>query len=136
MHIHADRVRPTSVDRTYIIRTLLFMGIYALINLTAILGLFDGILGQSAGWFIAAAVTLPIAAQIWATLQLVARSDEFVRAIIAKCFILAAGATMALWTAWGFGESYAAAAHLPGWLIYPTFWAMYALVSPFVRTSH
>jgi len=53
----------------------------------------------------------------------------------AKCFVLAAGATLTLWTAWGFGETYAAAPHIPAWLIYPFFWAVFALVSPFVRTS-
>lgn len=135
MHTHLDRVRAPSVERAYVARTFVLMGVYTLINLTAILGFFDGILGRSAGWAIAVAVALPVAGQIRATLQLMAQSDEFVRAIVAKCFILAAGTTMVLWTAWGFGETYAAAPHLPGWLVYPIFWAIYALVSPFVRTS-
>ena len=81
------------------------------------------------------AVALPVAGQVWATLRLMAQSDEFVRVIVAKCFVLASGATLTLWTAWGFGETYAAAPHIPAWLIYPFFWAVFALVSPFVRTS-
>lgn len=135
MHTGINRLPPPSTVRTYIVRTFSFMGIYILINVAAILGLFDSVLGQPAGWVIAAAVALPVAGQIWATLRLMAESDEYVRVIVAKCFILAAGATMTLWTAWGFGETYAAAPHIPGWLIYPFFWAMYALASPFVRTS-
>ena len=130
------RPRPSATDRKYIVRTLSLMALYVLIHLGAILGLFDGILGRPAGWAVAAAVALLVAGQIWATLRLMAESDEYVRVIVAKCFILAAGGTLALWTAWGFGETYAAAPHLPGWLIYPTFWALYALASPFVRTSH
>ena len=43
---------------------------------------------------------------------------------------------MALFSAWGFGESYARAPHAPGWLIYPLFWGVFGVVSPFIRTSH
>lgn len=136
MLAHPARAHPSSVNRTYIARTFALMGIYVLINFATILGFFKDIEGQSIGWVIAAALTLPVAGQILATLRLMAQSDEFVRAIVAKCFILAAGITMTVWSAWGYGEAYAAAPHLPNWLIYPTFWAMYALVSPFVRTSN
>ncbi|RMX07962.1 hypothetical protein D8I35_02220 [Corticibacter populi] len=136
MNTHIDRARPPSVERTYIIRMMSLMGIYILINIAAILGFFDSLLGRPAGWAVAVAVALPVAGQIWATLRLMAESDEFVRVIVAKCFILAAGATLVLCTAWGFGETYATAPHLPGWLVYPFFWAMYALASPFVRTSN
>ncbi|MEQ4618585.1 MAG: hypothetical protein ABN482_11110 [Corticimicrobacter sp.] len=135
MHTRAATSSIPSPTRTYMIRTAAFMGIYVLLNLAAILGVFDGILGQAFGWILAVAVALPVAAQIWATLRLMADSDEYVRAIVAKNFIISAGATMALWSTWGFGETYAAAPHLPGWLIYPVFWGIYALVSPFVRTS-
>lgn len=136
MNTRIDRVRSSSTDRTYITRTLSLMGVYILINVTAILGFFDSLLGRPAGWAVAVAVALPVAGQIWATLRFMAESDEFVRAIVAKCFILAAGTTLVLCTVWGFGETYATAPHLPGWLVYPFFWAMYALVSPFVRTSN
>lgn len=124
-----------SAGRSYLMRTIFFMGIYILINSLTILGLFDSLLGRPGGWLIAIAVALPVAGQVWATLRLMAQSDEFVRVIVAKCFVLAAGATLTLWTAWGFGETYAAAPHIPAWLIYPFFWAVFALVSPFVRTS-
>ncbi|KAF7598326.1 MAG: hypothetical protein CGU28_12630 [Candidatus Dactylopiibacterium carminicum] len=136
MHPEITALRRSPPERTYIVRTLCFMAIYILINAAAIVGLFDDILGQPAGWAVAVAVTAPVVGQIWATLRLMAQSDEYVRVIVAKCFVLAAGGTLALWTAWGFGETYAAATHIPGWLIYPCFWAIYALVSPFVRTSH
>lgn len=122
-----------SPARTYLLHTTVLMGVYVFINLAAILGAFDAIVGRPAGWGVALLLALTVAGQIRATLRLMAQSDEYLRAIVARCFILAAGATLALWTAWGFGETYAAAPHLPGWLCYPFFWAAYALAAPFVR---
>ncbi|GFN28353.1 hypothetical protein P3W66_29040 [Achromobacter denitrificans] len=136
MPTHVASARATSPGRSYAVRTVAFMSAYVLVHVAAIAGLFDSILGKPAGWAVAALAALLVAGQIWATLRLMAQSDEYVRVIVAKCFILAAGATMALWTAWGFGETYAAAPHIPGWLFYPIFWGIYALVSPFVRTSN
>lgn len=120
--------------RRYLIRTTLFMGGYSAANLAAIFGAFDDI-GQTAAYLLALAIAAPVAGQIWATLALMRDSDEFVRAITAKRFILASGLAMALLSAWGFMESYAQAPHAPGWLIYPLFWAVFGVVSPFVRTS-
>lgn len=135
MHSPAPPTPVPSPGRSYLLHTAILMAIYVSIHLAAILGVFDGMLGQPAGWGVALLLALTVAGQIRATLRLMAQSDEYLRAIIAKCFILASGATLALWTAWGFGETYAAAPHLPGWLCYPFFWAAYALVAPFVRQS-
>ena len=77
----------------------------------------------------------PVAGQLWATLSLMRESDDYVRALVAKQFIVAAGLAMALATAWGFGESYAGAYHVPAWMIYPLFWACFGLIAPFMRGS-
>ncbi len=124
----------TPADRRYIRRTAAFMTGYAAINLAAITGAFDDI-GARAAWVLALAVAAPVAGQIWAVLVWMRDSDEFVRALAAKRFIIAAGAAMALFSAWGFLETYAGAAHAPGWLIYPLFWAAFGLVTPLVRNS-
>ncbi|HYC67200.1 hypothetical protein [Brevundimonas sp.] len=116
-------------------RTMAFMSGYVAINVAAILGAFDDIASPVAAWGLAAAVSAPVVGQLWATLSLMRDSDEFVRAVTAKMFILAAGLAMALATLWGFGESYADAPHIPAWLIYPLFWACFGLVAPFVRNS-
>jgi len=76
-----------------------------------------------------------IALQVWALLRFIAASDEYVRAVTAKRFILAAAAAFVAATVWGFLETYAAAPHVPAWMIYPAFWAAYGLVTPFVRNS-
>ena len=125
----------TPAGRRYVIRTFAFMAPYVAINVAAIFGAFDEIYGKPAAWALALAVSAPVIGQIWATLSLMNESDEFIRALIAKQFVLAAGLAMAIASVWGFGESYAGAYHLPAWIIYPLFWACFGLVAPFVRSS-
>lgn len=120
--------------RRYTVRTAAFMSGYVAVNLAAIFGAFDD-LQRPGAWVFALAVAAPVAGQIWATLVLMRDSDEFVRALMAKRFILASGLAMALFSAWGFAESYAGAPHAPGWMIYALFWALYGLVTPFVQTT-
>ncbi len=121
--------------RRYVIRTNLFMAGYVAVNVAAIFGAFDEIIGESAGVVLGLAVAALIAGQLWATMSLMNESDEFVRALTAKRFIAASGLAMALFSAWGFVESYGNAPHAPGWLIYPLFWGLFGLVSPFLKSS-
>lgn len=125
----------TSANRRYVVRTMAFMSGYVAINVAAIFGAFDDIASPVAAWALALAVSAPVVGQIWATLSLMRDSDEFVRAVTAKQFILASGLAMAIASVWGFGESYADAYHIPAWIIYPLFWACFGLVAPFVRSS-
>ena len=122
--------------KRYVIRTVAFMSGYVAVNVAAIFGAFDDIASPVAAWALALTVSAPVVGQIWATLSLMRESDEFVRAVVAKQFILASGLAMAVASVWGFGESYADAYHLPAWLIYPLFWGCFGLVSPFVKSSN
>jgi putative oxidoreductase len=126
---------PHVVHRQYLIRTLLFMGGYTLVNLSAIFGAFDDVRGPGAVG-LALTVSAPLAGHIWATLAYLRDSDEFVRGVMAKRFIVASGIAMALASAWGFMEIYAHAWHAPGSLFLPLFWAAFGAVSPFIRNSH
>ena len=126
----------TPAGRRYELRTMAFMGGYVAVMLATIGGAFDTIQNTPAAWGLALAVSAPIAGQIWATLSFMRDSDEFVRAVTAKQFIIAAGVAMALFSAWGFGESFAGAPHAEGWLIYPLFWAIFGCVAPLVRSSN
>jgi hypothetical protein len=127
----------TAAHRRYFLRTWAFMIPYMLICLSMMVtDAFDEIIGKPAGWVLAAAVSAPVIGQIWATLSLMRESDEFMRAVIAKQFIVSAGLAMALATFWGFSETFANAPHLPGWLIYAAFWGIFGCVSPFIRTSN
>ena len=125
----------SSAHRRYVVRTMGFMSGYVAINVAAIFGAFDDIGSPVAAWLLALSVSAPVVGQIWATLALMHESDEFVRAVTAKQFILAAGLAMAIASVWGFGESYADAPHIPAWIIYPLFWACFGLIAPFVRSS-
>jgi putative oxidoreductase len=125
----------TAAGKRYVVRTMALMSGYVAINMAAIFGAFEDIASPVAAWILAAAVSAPVIGQIWATVSLMRESDEFVRALIAKQFIIAAGLAMAIASFWGFGESYADAPHIPAWFIYPLFWACFGLIAPFVRSS-
>ena len=126
----------SSAHKRYAIRTIAFMSGYVVVNVAAIFGAFDDIASPVAAWALALTVSAPVIGQIWATLSLMRESDEFVRAVVAKQFVLASGLAMAVASVWGFGESYAAAPHIPAWIIYPLFWACFGLIAPFVKSSN
>ena len=126
----------TPAHRRYIVRTMAFSVPYVAICIAMMTtDAFDDLMGKPAAWVLAAAVSAPVIGQIWATLALMRESDEFVRGLTAKQFILAAGLAMAVAVFWGFGETFAGAPHIPAWLIYPLFWALYGVSSPFIRSS-
>lgn len=125
----------TDADRKYVVRTMAFTIPYVAVNVAAIFGVFDQIVGRPAAWVLAAAVTAPIIGWIWAILSLIMNSDEFMRALLAKRFVVSGGLAMAIASFWGFGESYANAPHLPNWLIFPLFWACMGVMTPLIRTS-
>ena len=126
----------TPAHRRYVIRTWAFMVPYVAICLSMFTGAFEPILNSPAGWVLAAAVSAPVVGQIWATLSLIRESDEFVRALTAKQFIVAAGLAIAAAVFWGFGETFAGAPHIPAWLIYPLFWAFYGVTAPFIKATN
>ncbi len=126
----------SSAHKRYAFRTMAFMSGYVAVNAAAIFGAFDDISAPVAAWGLALTVSAPVIGQLWATLSLMRESDEFVRAIVAKQFILSAGLAMAVASVWGFGESYAAAPHIPAWIIYPLFWACFGVIAPFVKSSN
>ena len=67
--------------------------------------------------------------------RLIARQDEFVRAITAKRMIAAAGLTITLAVLAGLAEQFLGLRHLPMWLVYPLFWGAFGMVTPFIRSS-
>lgn len=121
--------------RRYRTRIIAFTVPYVLICVAAMGGVFDELAGKPVAWLLALAVSAPVIGQFWAALVLMRDSDEYVRAVMARRFILASGLALAGATLWGFGESFAGAPHLPAWLVGPLFWAAFGLVTPFVRDS-
>ena len=124
----------TTAAKRYALRTISFMLGYVGALLGAMSGALDSIGGVS-GWLLAAAVSAPVAGQIWATLSFMRESDEFVAALTAKRFIVAAGLTLALAVFWGFAELFAGAPHLEGWWTYVVFWGLMGFAPLFLRDS-
>ncbi|MFD0895492.1 hypothetical protein KBB96_19845 [Luteolibacter ambystomatis] len=124
-----------SPARKYAIRTALFMSGYVAVNAAAISGAFDS-MRPPATWVFALVVSAPVIGQIWALLAWMRDSDEFVRALSAKRFIVATGLAMAMASAWGLLELYAGAPHVSAAMVFPLFWAMFGLSAIFIRTSH
>lgn len=118
--------------RQYLTRTLLFMSGYVVVNLAAITGAFDNVRGGGA-WLLGLVVAAPVIGHLWALLAYMHDADEYVRSILARTFVIASGLAMAAFCTWGFLESYAGARHAPAWLIVPTFWGLFGLVSFFTR---
>ena len=88
----------------------------------------------SALWALALAPATTVAVQFVAAYRLIAGQDEFVRALTVKRMIIAAGLAITIATAWSVAES-VHLPHLPAWLIYPLFWGLLGVVTPFVRGS-
>lgn len=130
-----DNVEFGRGDARYGLGTFGSMTLYALAIIGVSLGVTQGWLS---GWALYAAAILPglaITAQLIFTLDFFRRADEFVRAVMAKRFIVAACLTFAVWSVWGFLETFAGAYHLPGWLAYATMWFFFGVSAPFIKTS-
>jgi hypothetical protein len=126
---------PAIVNKKFRIRATLFMGAYVAVNIAAITGAFDG-MKPPGTWAFALVVAAPVIGHIWAFLVWMRDSDEFVRTLAAKRFIVATGVMLAITSIWGFMELYAKAPHISAAMVYPLLWAAFAGVTPFIRTSH
>lgn len=122
-------------NRNHLVPFAAFLGGYIAFNLAAITGAFEGARPPGT-WGLALAVSAPAIGLIWAHLAWLRASDEFVRAIHAKRFIVATGISMAAASAWGFMEIHGNVRHLSPALFVPVFYTAYLLVSPFIRNSH
>ena len=133
MHHSLPQHPPSHFMRAYFVRTAVWMGIYCAIHLLVILGWFDAVIGTPTAWLLAFAVAVPIAAQLRASLLWIKSADEYQRAQAIRSVVIACGLVLMLCSIWGFGESYAAAPHLPAWLVVPLFWLVWALVGCAMR---
>ncbi len=86
-------------------------------------------------WGLAAAPGLIAAQQFYLAYRLIARQDEFARALTSKRMIAAAGLTIAIATGWSVAEQFAAAPQVPMWLMYPLFWSLFAMVTPVIQDT-
>lgn len=126
---------PSEINKKFHIRAALFMGAYVAVNVAAITGAFDG-MNPRATWVFSLVVAAPVIGHIWSYLVWMRDSDEFLRTLTAKRFIVATGVTLAVTSVWGFMELYAKAPHISAAMVYPLLWASFGITAPFIRTSH
>ena len=131
--------RPT---KRFLITNLLITAGYFVVTAAAAVSVLHGSrtgavhpLTNSVRWGMSASFGLFIAGQIWATLVFMRDSDEFVRALFARQFILASGLAIASFSAWGYAETFAGAPHIPGWMVYILLLLFLGAVQPFVRST-
>ena len=91
----------------------------------------------TATWIYPAAVlpAIPVGGVMWAVLRLMKRSDEYVRGVLAKTYVIAISVTLFLCVAYGFLEIYAGARHLALFWVFPVFWVLVAIIGRFVGTT-
>lgn len=124
-----------SITKKYASRFTAFGLAYLAFNIAAITGAFEGA-RSPATWGLAFVVSAPVLGLIWTHLSWLRESDEFIRAVHAKRFIVATGIALAISSAWGFLEIYAGTTHISPALILPLIYSFYFLTTPFIRTSH
>lgn len=77
--------------------------------------------------------SLPIGGTIIIVLRYMEKADEYVRALLTRRFVLATGVTLFICTFWGFAETIAQAPHVPLYLVYALFWAIFGLITLFTK---
>jgi len=78
---------------------------------------------------------LTVLIQFMLAYRLIARQDEFTRALTAKRILAAAGVTITIAVGISVGQAYARLPYFPMWLIYPAFWGLFGMVTPVIRDS-
>ena len=78
---------------------------------------------------------IPIAATFWLVTRYMDKSDEYVRAIMAKRIIISTGITLSAATAYGFLEGNAGAPSIEMFYVYVFFWMCFGFISAFIRKA-
>jgi hypothetical protein len=94
-----------------------------------------GRLPAAALWLLVLLVAGSVAIQFVAAYRLIARQDEYVRAITAKRIIAATGLTVTAAVAYGLAAQFLEAPQVPMWLLYPLFWGLFGIVTPLVQDT-
>jgi hypothetical protein len=121
--------------RHYVVTTALLLAAFGAALLALAWGAQDGRLPPAALAALALVPPATVAAQFAAAWRLIARQDEWVRALTAKRMVAAAGLTVTLAVAWSMAEEFLDLPHAPAWLLYPFFWGAFGIVTPFIQDS-
>jgi len=119
----------------YTVEMIVWMALYAACLVGAILFIKANRPTGPLLYGLAILPALPIGGTIVTFLRFIERSDEFIRAIMVKRFLIATGITLFVSTAIGFIENFTETQLVERYLAYPLFWAAFGLITPFIRGS-
>jgi hypothetical protein len=118
-----------SVNARYTVGIMVSMSLYVVILMSTIWSITHQ--HPKGLWLdiLAIAPALPIGGTIVVFHRYIAEVDEYIRAVVVKRFVTATGLTLFVTTAVGFLENGTDTTIMPLYLVYPTFWLMFAASS-------
>lgn len=119
----------TPAGRQYVFGTMASMSVYVVAIFAAAFAVRSGNVHGAAMITLALLPGLAIVAQIVVTLNYLHRADEYMRAVLARRLIVASMATLAIFTVWGFLETFAGINGPVGWAAYCIMWGLFGLTS-------
>lgn len=122
--------------KLYVRATAVAMGAYVPILFLAALWAFTTL--PRLPWLLTAFTLIcivAIAVHVWALLNVVQQSDEFMRSLMAKRLLTAGLITIAAATAWGLLQNLGWAPAAPLMLIYIVFFVIHAALIPFINAD-
>lgn len=84
---------------------------------------------------IALLLAASVGGQFYAAYRLIARQDEFIRAITVKRMVAATGLTITAAVLCGTATQFLGLRDIPMWTVYPFFWGAFGIVTPLIRDT-
>ncbi len=127
---------PARAIRAYTVGYAIWMLLYAAVLVGVIVAIQRGLIPSGPIRYAAAiAPSIPIAGMVFSMAKYMRDTDEFIRALMTRRIVFAAGATFILTSAWGFLEGLADAPHIEAYWVFPLFCALMGLATPFIRDA-
>lgn len=126
--------REWPASRSYVIQSTLLWAFF-LLSIAVLSWGKGGHLPLAALWALALAHSASVAVQFALAYRLIAKQDEYVRAITAKRMLAAAGIAITGAVLASVTEQFLGAPRLPIWMVYPLFWGAFGMVTPLIRSS-
>lgn len=131
-----DCLPSTEPGRAYRSAAALWLSLYLVLVLAAALAIRHDLVPKGPlTWALAAAPSAPLAGMIFAFSRYLRDSDEYVRALLGRRIVVAAGLTFILSNTWGFLEAFAGAPHVELYWVFVVFCAIYGTVGRLVRDA-
>ena len=122
-------------SRPYVIGSVLAWAGFLLAIWLLSWGSGEGALPVALLWAITVLIAASVAGQFVAAYRLIARQDEYVRAITARRMIAAAGLTITAAVLAGVAGQFLEFPSMPMWVVYPFFLGAFGMVTPLIGST-